>query len=580
MTPQGKRPDWLDLPPLYNNVPIAVTVRTGNAPDRAINTMLIIAKPDLLILGWEGGTGHGQYLLGSTLNPVLKRAPCTIMMIRVKARDDGETAEPIEAADKRWQHIVVPAAGGPNAILAIQQALDLGPNTEVTALFIAREAYGNEAIALGHDRLAEILKPWQGNPRIKPKVVQAADIVEGILDEAIHYDLLFLGATEESLVERALFGNIPQRIAAESAVPVIIMQRGKGRVNSLLRWLRWWLFEALPKLTIPERAEVYLSIWRGARPRIDFFVMIGLAAAIAGLGLRLNSAAVIIGAMLVAPLMSAVIGLGLGVVQGDTRLLRVAVRALLRGIGLAVTVGLLVGLLTDIRVPTAEMLARTQPTLIDLAIALLSGAAGAYALSRKGVSTSLPGVAIAAALVPPLTTVGLCLAMGRFYLAGGALLLFVANLVAINAAGALVFLWLGFGPASSDHAERGVLRTGIIGITTLLAAVALILGILTADSMRQSGLNRQIEAALITHIGAMNETALTEWELQDVPGSMLYLEVIVQSTQEISQEEAQALQRQVANEVGQPVALTLSVIPTQRLPPLIPLKPDNPEMEE
>ena len=575
VTPDGQPPDWLQLPEEHDGVPIAVRVKRSSEPSRAILNSMRLSPPDLLLLGWQGAQRRGRYLLGSTLDPVIKRAPCTVMVVRIKTRP-GETqaGEPISASVDQIigeiKSVVVPAAGGPNAVLAIQQGLDLGPETVVTALYIARKAMGSQEEALGQERLESILRPWAEEPRVKPIVVQADSIIEGILHEAVHHDLLFVGATEESMVERALFGNIPQQIASESAVPVIVVRRGRGRVTSLLRQLRWWFFEALPKLSVSERAEIYLAIWRGARPRIDFHIMIALAAAIASLGLLQDSPAVIIGAMLVAPLMSAVIGLGLGVVEGDLRLLRVALRAVLRGAGLAIIVGGVLGVLVGREAATAEILARTRPTLLDLAVALTSGAAGAYALSRKGVSASLPGVAIAAALVPPLATVGLCLTLGEFALAGGALLLFITNLIAITTVGGLVFLWLGFGPEPGERAEKRVFRRGLMGITALLVAIVLVLAAFTASSLSRSALNRIISEAIGQETMTMEGVEVATWYQVGQPEPVLSLEVTVRSTHEINREEAMALQRGLAARLGRPVSLTLSTIPTQQLAPIMP----------
>ena len=149
------------------------------------------------------------------------------------------------------------------------------------------------------------------------------------------------------------------------------------------------------------------------------------------LGLLLNSPAVIIGAMLVAPLMSAIVGLGLGVVEGDSHLLVAAAWATFRGMILAILIGVFLGLVIPDASATPEIMARTRPSVLDLGVALASGAAGAYALCRKNVSAGLAGVAIAAALVPPLTTVGIGVALGRGDIAGGALLLLLTNLIAI-----------------------------------------------------------------------------------------------------------------------------------------------------
>jgi len=576
VTPDGQRPSWLTLPERCGEVEVEVQVRAGAKPGVAIARSLLLDPPDALLLGWEGDAGRGRYLLGSTLDPVLQRAPCDVMVVRITPEDEAQGEPPTtERLAKRLaatKRILVPAAGGPNAALAIRQGLDLAPEAQVTALYVARRSLGPGAVALGRERLRQTLEPWADNERVRPLVVQSDDIVAGILQEAERHDLLYVGASEESLVGRALFGNIPQRVAAESPTPVIVVRHGAGRVGSLLRQVRWGLFEALPKVDVSERAEIYLDIWRGARPRVDFYVMIGLAAAIAALGLLLNSPAVIIGAMLVAPLMAAVIALGLGVVQGDARLLRVAIRSVVRGAVLAIAVGLLMSLAGSGRAPTAEMLSRAQPSLLDLAVALASGAAGAYALSRKDVSASLPGVAIAAALVPPLATVGLGLGMGQLAMAGGALLLFATNLVAISAAGGLIFLWLGFAPEPEEN-KRQVFRSGVWGAAILLGVISIILGWLSVDSLRAAKLDRGVQAAIVAELGALGEVELVSWEVEAAESAALHLDMTVKSAGEIDPAGAAAFQREVAARLGRPVGLTLSTVPTQHLAPVLPPAP-------
>ena len=144
----------------------------------------------------------------------------------------------------------------------------------------------------------------------------------------------------------------------------------------------------------------------------DFFALMFLATTIAGLGLIQNSTAVVVGAMLVAPLMTPIVGVGLGLVQGNIVLVRYAAQSIAWGAGLALVVGLSLGLLLPLPELTTELAARGGPSLLDLGVAVLSGCAGAYAMSRPNLSAALPGVAIAAALVPPLASLGIVLANG------------------------------------------------------------------------------------------------------------------------------------------------------------------------
>ncbi len=358
ITPDGARPDWLAVPeppaasavepPAAStvepcgNVHVNVLVRPGRDAGAVILATVRADPPDLLLLGWRGSPGRGRYLLGSTLDPVIRYAPCDVAVVRANDGPDEPTGQYLAEALGHARRVLVPAAGGPNAPLALELALHLSPDVQVTALYVARDALGQAEVALGYERLNTTLAlppsfppiggDERGGGRVQPKVVRAPGIIEGILAEAsADYDLVLIGATRESFLDRVLFGNVPQAVAVRASVPAIVVRHRAGRIETLLRRAWWGLFDALPTLTVAEQSEVYRNVRRGARPRVDFFVMSGLAAAIAALGLLLNSPAVIIGAMLVAPLMQAVIGLGLGVVQGDLRLLRLAVSATLRG---------------------------------------------------------------------------------------------------------------------------------------------------------------------------------------------------------------------------------------------------------
>jgi uncharacterized hydrophobic protein (TIGR00271 family) len=319
---------------------------------------------------------------------------------------------------------------------------------------------------------------------------------------------------------------------------------------------------------------VYKAIRDGARPNVDFFIMIGLSAAIATVGLLQNSAAVIIGAMLVAPLMAAIFGLSLGVVRGDLRLMRRAASATLRGVLLAVIVSALLSFLIPADSATNEVMTRTQPSLLDLGIALASGAAGAYALSRKEVSAALPGVAIAAALVPPLAVIGIGLAARRGDIAGGASLLFLTNLVCIVAAGGLVFLWLGFRPHPGVETRTRVFRRGVIGTVLLLIAVTVPLGVLTADSLRETRLNRTVREVLRHEIAAMQGVDWEdEWQMEELEDETLQLDVTVRSRRTVSHREVVELQERVAGQLQRPVSLRLDVISSTRLDPFVPPTP-------
>ncbi len=155
------------------------------------------------------------------------------------------------------------------------------------------------------------------------------------------------------------------------------------------------------------KQDVLVELSQASSPGFDYFLLVLLSCSIATFGLITNSAAVIIGAMLVAPLMSPILGLSLASVAGEQSMFRKAVIALVEGSLLAVALSALLGLIAGwlpldvFKVLPVEILSRTHPSPFDLGIGLAGGAAAAYALAQPRLSAALPGVAIATALMPP-----------------------------------------------------------------------------------------------------------------------------------------------------------------------------------
>lgn len=190
--------------------------------------------------------------------------------------------------------------------------------------------------------------------------------------------------------------------------------------------------------------EVRVKIEANALPSRMYFIMNILSAIIASYGLVTNSAAVVIGAMLVAMMLGPITGVALAIIDHRMPLLRKSLITVLLGITLVLIVGFIVGWLHKDQPLTAEILSRTQPTSMDLMIALAGGTAGAYAMVSPHLSVAVVGVAVATALVPPLAASGILFANGETRLGFGALLLAVTNIIAIQFTNALVLWVLGF----------------------------------------------------------------------------------------------------------------------------------------
>jgi uncharacterized hydrophobic protein (TIGR00271 family) len=338
------------------------------------------------------------------------------------------------------------------------------------------------------------------------------------------------------------------------------------------RTIARYLFRKIVKpVTLERRAEVQVQLRDSCTPDFSFFVLVVLSAVIATLGLLTDSAAVIIGAMLVAPLMSPIIGLGLASLTGDARLFRDSGVALARGALMAILMAVVLAFgnrylpFVTLQELPAEVLARTRPSPIDLTIALAGGMAAAFALAMPAISAALPGVAIATALMPPLCTAGIGIAMGRWDVAGGAFLLFITNAVTIAFAAMLVFFALGFAPVR-ESGRRIPRALAISAVFTLILLIPLTF--LSASFFREATQNREINQVVgeeIANYGA----ELTN--LQSVPaGDTLHLTVTLRTTKQLSYEDVIKLQQDVALRLQQPVSVVVNQILVAQLDPLVP----------
>lgn len=220
------------------------------------------------------------------------------------------------------------------------------------------------------------------------------------------------------------------------------------------------------------REELYEDIKDAARCSWVYLAMAVLSTVVAAIGLQQNSVAIIIGAMVIAPLLGPNVALALGTTLGDLSLLRRALLTNLAAIATAMALSVIIGALVHVDPALPEVASRTRAGLGDFAVALASGSAGALAFTT-GVSATLIGVMVAVALLPPLVTFGLLLGGGHPALAMGALSLFLMNLICVNLAGVTTFLVQSIRPATWWEKDRAKKSTRIaIGLwVALLAAL-------------------------------------------------------------------------------------------------------------
>lgn len=274
----------------------------------------------------------------------------------------------------------------------------------------------------------------------------------------------------------------------------------------------WWRAAVEINQVQPVRREQVLrEIHAGSQPSSIYYVLLGISELIAGFALIIDSDATLIGANVVAPLMTPIIGLSLGLMRGDIGLLRMAAKAEFGGALFGVVLCFALGSLPIMGEPSATLLAQTRPTLIDLLVAALAGFAGVLAMIDERISPALPGVAIATALNPPIAALGLCLASGAYAGAWGAFLLFFANVLAILVVGAAVFFAAGFVSRSEIGSLRGLVRRFSGALACLLIVTVLLSGYLVrlVEDLR---VERTIKAVLDEQLAEEPNTALAKVE--------------------------------------------------------------------
>jgi len=506
---------------------------------------------DLILLGWRGYTRSMGASMGPVIDAVLRDAPCDVTV--AKGREW-----------KQLRKILVPTAGGSHAPIAAQLAMLLSEayGSEVTALYVQLGQATPERMEENRQRIAQTLNGLAFSRPPEQKVVIANSVVEGIVREAEGYDLVLLGASEEGLFDQFVFGNIPQQIAARVPKTAVIARRYGGATDLWTRKLMRGLFQLFPRLNVEEQLEMREAMTTGARPGVNYFVLITLSCIIATLGLLLNSGAVVIGAMLVAPLMSPILAFSLGMVLGDVRLIWLSIEAVFKGVALAIIIATFVGVFSPFKDLTGEIMARTQPTLLDLAVALASGMAGAYALARKDVSAALPGVAIAAALMPPLGVVGLGLSLGDAQVAGGAFLLFITNLTSISLAGVLIFMLLGVRPQTWQPGAKQRIRRGLIGGVLLLLVIAIPLTVIMSGIRRTTTERQTIQEELRVQVAAF-EGELIEFEYRAEQDNLVVV-ATVRSVQPFDQAVVDATAAALSGRLARPVTLEVVTLPVTR----------------
>ena len=325
--------------------------------------------------------------------------------------------------------------------------------------------------------------------------------------------------------------------------------------NRLLRETRGQIrkFMALARRGV-DHAEVAQTVYDNGGLSGQYLIMTVISAAIAILGLMLSSPAVVIGAMLMSPMMGPIVALGFSLTLLDLNELKRAMKAIIIGLAVALGVSILLTLISPLKEPTAEILARTRPNFFDLLIAVFSGIAGAYAVIKQRGETII-GVAIATALMPPIATVGFGLGTGDLRIAAGAFFLFMTNLLAIAFAATLTAGFYGFRPRLKERPGDARWRAVAVVVVFVLLSTPLVL------SLRAIGLESKATAETrlaVADIFAGADSRITMLDVRSDHGRIDVSTLV--STRELAPDAERRLNDRLTAALHTPVQATLDQI--------------------
>ncbi len=296
----------------------------------------------------------------------------------------------------------------------------------------------------------------------------------------------------------------------------------------------------LPRATTEEFEDLFTLLRKSAQVKSSYLVMMILSTLIATFGLFGDSSPVIIGAMILAPIITPIVAFSMGMVRYDVSMLKTGIKTILIGTIVSLLFAAVVSMIIPLQVMTSEIDARLSPTLLDMGIAVASGIAAAYAHAKKGIAKSLAGVAIAVALVPPLAVAGIGIGWWNWEVFSGAFLLYLTNLAGIIMFAGITFLLLGFAPFR--RARMGLVYTSII---IMLVMVPLSLSFNRIEM--EANITRQLEGTTV------NEVILRDVKIRF--GSPLMVSVKLVGPKSLESKEMEEIKLAIEEKINQEIIL-------------------------
>lgn len=287
-----------------------------------------------------------------------------------------------------------------------------------------------------------------------------------------------------------------------------------------------------------------------ALERIYIILIVG-SCVIATFGLLSNSAAVIIGAMIVAPLMLPIRAMAFGALEGNFRLFRTGLSSIIVGTLLAIAISWLIGMSVGLAEFGSEIFSRSRPTLLDLGIAIAAGGISGFAKVEPKVSPTLAGTAISVALMPPICVIGLGLSQANWSLSFGATILYLTNLLGITLSCMLIFLATGYTPLY--RAKKALIWT--VGLTTVLLVP---LGFSFFRLTQQNRLEASLRRALLNRTVTFQRLVLIDSNVNWLSNPPV-VRLSVRSRDPVTPRQVELLEEFLARETGQRFTLIFEV---------------------
>ena len=312
------------------------------------------------------------------------------------------------------------------------------------------------------------------------------------------------------------------------------------------------------------RESVIKGVYQDVEVSAGYFLLLSLANLIALCGLIVNSAPVIIGAMLISPLMGPILSSGFAFITGNSTIWRSALKKISLSVAVTLVVAAIAAWLSPLQEATSEILARTRPNLYDLVIASLAGVAGAVAIcTKKNYLTIVPGVAIATAVIPPLSVAGFGIGTGSLKFFLGGFFLFFTNLVAIVFATCAVLFYYGFSPASDSYLGGRSLRKRVISLAVVVVIISIPLIYTLHTALAQVRLQKVVQTALKKEFDREGLSRLTSFTQSADKEGKLQVNAVISTTKYLSEKDIARAEKSLGGNLQRPIAFQLEQIKVQ-----------------